>query len=45
VGLFALRHDSLATVVSNQVWVYVLQLLLMLALLGPRMARFLKRKH
>ena len=45
VLLFAVRHDSLATVVSNQVWVYELQLLLMLALLGPRMARVLKRKR
>jgi len=45
VCLYAARHDSLATVVSNQVWVYELQLLLMLALLGPRMAQFLVRKR
>jgi len=39
--LFAVRHDTLAMLVENQVWVYGLQLILLLALLGITVRRSL----
>lgn len=39
VGLFSFRHDSLAAVVSNQVWTYGIQLILLLAVLALSIAR------
>ena len=38
-GVYAWRHDSLATLVSNQIGVYVLQLVLLIALLMVTLAR------
>ena len=45
VALFAFRHDSLAAVVANQVWIYGLQLVLMLAALVVTIGRSLNRQH
>ena len=39
--LFVVRHDSLATLVENQVWVYGLQLVLLWGLLGMTIRRSL----
>ena len=41
VVLFAVRHDTLATIVNNMVWVYGLQLIMLLALLGLTVRRSL----
>jgi hypothetical protein len=43
--LFAVRHDSLAVIVANQVWVYGLQLILMLAFLGLTVRHSLTTPH
>ncbi len=41
VGLYAFRHDSLADIVSNQLWTYGTQLSLILLLLGRSVAHSL----
>jgi len=43
VSLFALRHDSLGTLVSNQLWVYGVQFVLTISLLATTVARSLKK--
>lgn len=44
VLLFAVRHDSLATVAQNMLWIYGLQLALMASLLAVTVGRMLKRE-
>ena len=43
VGMFAFRHDSLAAIVSNQIWTYAIQLILVIAFIAVPFKRSIWR--